>query len=100
MRTTEDFNLYYATPDPWHVARSRFRDRVLRRCLKQFIRDRFVLELGCGEGHLPRPFLVGHDRWSVWTSAMWRLPAPNLWNCQMPDLRTPTSCRFHTRATR
>jgi len=52
MRTTEDFNLYYATPDPWHVARSRFRDRVLRRCLKQFIRDRFVLELGCGEGHL------------------------------------------------
>jgi SAM-dependent methyltransferase len=52
MRTAEDFNLYYATPDPWHVARSRFRDRVLRRCLKQFIRDRFVLELGCGEGHL------------------------------------------------
>jgi SAM-dependent methyltransferase len=54
MRTAEDFNLYYATPDPWHVARSRFRDRVLRRCLKQFIRDRFVLELGCGEGHLTR----------------------------------------------
>src|SRR4029453_15459650 len=52
MRTAENFNLYYATPDPWHVARSRFRDRVLRRCLKQFIRDRFVLELGCGEGHL------------------------------------------------
>jgi len=52
MRTAEDFNLYYATADPWHVARSRFRDRVLRRCLKQFIRDRFVLELGCGEGHL------------------------------------------------
>ena len=52
MRTAQDFNLYYATPDPWHVARSRFRDRVLRRCLKQFIRDRFVLELGCGEGHL------------------------------------------------
>jgi SAM-dependent methyltransferase len=24
----------------------------LRRCLKQFVRDRFVLELGCGEGHL------------------------------------------------
>jgi len=52
MRTAEDFNRYYATPDPWHIARSRFRDRVLRRCLKQFIRDRFVLELGCGEGHL------------------------------------------------
>lgn len=52
MRTAEDFNLYYATPDPWHVSRSRFRDRVLRRCLKRFIRERFVLELGCGEGHL------------------------------------------------
>src|SRR5215468_12230940 len=52
MRTAEDFNLYYATPDPWNIARSRFRDRVLRRCLKQFIRDRYVLELGCGEGHL------------------------------------------------
>ena len=52
MRTAEDFNLYYATPDPWQVSRSRFRDRVLRRCLKPFIRDRFVLELGCGEGHL------------------------------------------------
>jgi len=52
MRTAEDFNLYYATPDPWHVSRSRFRDTVLRRCLKRFIRDRFVLELGCGEGHL------------------------------------------------
>jgi SAM-dependent methyltransferase len=52
MRTAEDFNLYYAVPDPWHVARARFRDRVLRRCIKPFIRDRFVLELGCGEGHL------------------------------------------------
>src|ERR1700754_1052765 len=52
MRTAEDFNLYYATPDPWHISRSRFRDRVLRRCLGRFIRDRFVLELGCGEGHL------------------------------------------------
>lgn len=52
MRTAADFNLYYATPDPWHIARSRFRDRVLRRCIQRFIRDRFVLELGCGEGHL------------------------------------------------
>ena len=54
MRTAEDFNLYYATPDPWHISRSRFRDRVLRRCLGRFIRDKSVLELGCGEGHLTR----------------------------------------------
>jgi SAM-dependent methyltransferase len=52
MRTAEDFNLYYATPDPWHIAGSRFRDKVLRRCLGRFIRDKSVLELGCGEGHL------------------------------------------------
>jgi SAM-dependent methyltransferase len=54
MRTAEDFNLYYATPDPWHISRSRFRDKVLRRCLARFIRDKSVLELGCGEGHLTR----------------------------------------------
>src|SRR5437899_11918027 len=54
MRTAEDFNLYYATPDPWHISRSRFRDRVLRRWLNEVIRDRFVLEPGCGEGHLTK----------------------------------------------
>ena len=52
MRTAEDFNAYYATPDPWHISRSRFRDRVLRRSIRRFVRDKFVLELGCGEGHL------------------------------------------------
>ena len=52
MRTAEDLNLYYATPDPWQISRARFRDRVLRRCLKRFIRGKSVLELGCGEGHL------------------------------------------------
>ena len=52
MRTAEDFNLFYGTPDPWHISRSRFRDRVLRRCLRRFIRGKSVLELGCGEGHL------------------------------------------------
>ena len=52
MRTAADFNLYYAAPDPWHISHARFRDNVLRRCLKPFIRDKSVLELGCGEGHL------------------------------------------------
>ena len=52
MRTAADFDLYYATPDPWHISHARFRDNVLRRCLKPFIRDKSVLELGCGEGHL------------------------------------------------
>jgi SAM-dependent methyltransferase len=54
MRTAADFNLYYADLDPWHVSHARFRDTVLRRCLKPFIRNKSVLELGCGEGHLTR----------------------------------------------
>jgi SAM-dependent methyltransferase len=52
MRTAADFNLYYAAPDPWHISHARFRDKVLRRRLKPFIRNKSVLELGCGEGHL------------------------------------------------
>jgi cyclopropane fatty-acyl-phospholipid synthase-like methyltransferase len=52
MRTAEDFNRYYATPDPWGVSRATFRDKVLRRQLTRLIRNKSVLELGCGEGHL------------------------------------------------
>ncbi len=52
MRTAEDFNNFYATPDPWRISRAPFRDKVLRRCLTPFIRKKSVLELGCGEGHL------------------------------------------------
>jgi 2-polyprenyl-3-methyl-5-hydroxy-6-metoxy-1,4-benzoquinol methylase len=54
MRTADEFNAYYATPDPWGVSRATFRDRVLRRRLTRFIRNKRVLELGCGEGHLTR----------------------------------------------
>ena len=57
MRTAEDFNRYYAAPDPWHISGARFRDRVLRRCLKRFVRGKSVLELGCGEGHLTEAVL-------------------------------------------
>jgi SAM-dependent methyltransferase len=52
MRTQDDFDRFYATPDPWGIRRSRGRDRVLRRALSKYLRGRFVLELGCGEGHL------------------------------------------------
>lgn len=52
MRTAEDFNRYYETPDPWGYARATFRDKVLRRRLTRSIRKKSVLELGCGEGHL------------------------------------------------
>jgi 2-polyprenyl-3-methyl-5-hydroxy-6-metoxy-1,4-benzoquinol methylase len=52
MRTADDFNRYYAAPDPWGVSRATFRDRVLRRHLTRATRNKSVLELGCGEGHL------------------------------------------------
>ena len=52
MRTADDFNRFYATPDPWGHARAAFRNKVLRRRLTRFIRNKSVLELGCGEGHL------------------------------------------------
>ena len=52
MRTAADFNSFYASPDPWCISQARFRDKVLRHCLTPFIRDKSVLELGCGEGHL------------------------------------------------
>jgi 2-polyprenyl-3-methyl-5-hydroxy-6-metoxy-1,4-benzoquinol methylase len=52
MRTAESFNVYYANHDPWGVARTTFRDRVLRARLTRATRNRRVLELGCGEGHL------------------------------------------------
>src|SRR5215475_5449220 len=52
MRTATDFNSFYASPDPWRISRASFRDRVLRSRLTKFTRDKSVLELGCGEGHL------------------------------------------------
>ena len=54
MRTADDFNRYYATPDPWGISRATFRDRVLGRHLTRSTRNKSVLELGCGEGHLTR----------------------------------------------
>jgi 2-polyprenyl-3-methyl-5-hydroxy-6-metoxy-1,4-benzoquinol methylase len=57
MRTTAEFNAYYAAPDPWGVSRATFRDRVLRRHLTPAIRNKSVLELGCGEGHLTQTVL-------------------------------------------
>jgi cyclopropane fatty-acyl-phospholipid synthase-like methyltransferase len=52
MRTADDFNRYYAKPDPWGISRATFRDKVLRRHLTRSIRHKSVLELGCGEGHV------------------------------------------------
>jgi 2-polyprenyl-3-methyl-5-hydroxy-6-metoxy-1,4-benzoquinol methylase len=52
MRSAEDFDLFYKSPDPWHISRAGFRDKILRHRLLELVRGRSVLELGCGEGHL------------------------------------------------
>src|SRR5258708_8197858 len=52
MRTKEEFNQLYASPDPWGISRAAFRDRALARCVRPFVANKTVLELGCGEGHL------------------------------------------------
>jgi len=52
MRSAADFNLFYKSPDPWHISRAKFRDKVLRHWLSELVRGQTVLELGCGEGHL------------------------------------------------
>jgi SAM-dependent methyltransferase len=52
MRTKEEFNQLYASPDPWGISRAAFRDRTLARCVRPFVTNKTVLELGCGEGHL------------------------------------------------
>ena len=57
MRTAEDFNAYYQTPDPWQLTRAHRRDRALSRIIQPHIEGKRVLELGCGEGHLTAPIL-------------------------------------------
>jgi SAM-dependent methyltransferase len=57
MRSAEDFDQFYATPDPWGVKSARFRSRAYQLSLAPYIDGRSVLELGCGEGHLTRAAL-------------------------------------------
>lgn len=52
MRTAADFNAFYASPDPWRIADSTFRDRVMLKRMRKYVSGKSVLELGCGEGHL------------------------------------------------
>ena len=59
MHSAGDFNQLYATPDPWHISRARFRDKVLRRSVSKFVTGKSVLELGCGEGHLTQAIFDG-----------------------------------------
>jgi cyclopropane fatty-acyl-phospholipid synthase-like methyltransferase len=52
MRTGTDFDAYYASADPWRLANATRRDRAIARVVAPLVRNKSVLELGCGEGHL------------------------------------------------
>ena len=52
MRSAEDFDSYYGSPDPWGIANASRRDRALSGIVGPYITGKAVLELGCGEGHL------------------------------------------------
>jgi predicted TPR repeat methyltransferase len=52
VRTSSDFDAFYADADPWHISGARSRDQILRQSVARFVARKRVLELGCGEGHL------------------------------------------------
>jgi predicted TPR repeat methyltransferase len=52
LRSADDFNSYYQTPDPWGIAHASRRDGALSRIVGPYVPRKTVLELGCGEGHL------------------------------------------------
>jgi predicted TPR repeat methyltransferase len=62
MRTKEDFNQLYTSPDPWGLSRAAFRDRALACCVGPLVANKRVLELGCGEGHLTKTIFADARR--------------------------------------
>jgi len=94
MRTADDFNRYYATPDPWGVSGATFRDRVLRRHLTRATRNKSVLELGCGEGHLTR--VVFHRARSVLGVDISDVAIARARSLNLPNARFETADLLHT----
>ncbi|HXB77572.1 MAG TPA: methyltransferase domain-containing protein, partial [Bradyrhizobium sp.] len=52
MRSADEFDSYYQTPDPWRIGRASRRDKALSQIIGPYVTKKTVLELGCGEGHL------------------------------------------------
>jgi predicted TPR repeat methyltransferase len=52
LRSAEEFDSYYQSPDPWKIGQASRRDRVLARTIGPYVAGKAILELGCGEGHL------------------------------------------------
>jgi len=99
VRTAQDFDRYYETPDPWGISKYRFRDRALRRLIGSYLFDRAVLELGCGEGHLTQAVfgdacaVTGVDISTI------AFPAPPHATFQTPVSRSLISSTFPSRTT-
>jgi 2-polyprenyl-3-methyl-5-hydroxy-6-metoxy-1,4-benzoquinol methylase len=52
LRSAQDFDSYYQSPDPWKIGNASRRDRALSRIVRPYAAGKTCLELGCGEGHL------------------------------------------------
>ena len=59
MRSAEEFDSYYQSPDPWKISHASRRDRALARIIGPYVVGKTVLELGCGEGHLTATVFKG-----------------------------------------
>jgi SAM-dependent methyltransferase len=62
LRSADDFNSFYLTPDPWGIAHASRRDRALSRIVSPYVAGKTILELGCGEGHLTATIFRGGAR--------------------------------------
>jgi hypothetical protein len=62
LRSADDFDSYYQSPDPWKIGRASRRDRALSRIIAPHAAGKTVLELGCGEGHLTSTIFKGASR--------------------------------------
>jgi SAM-dependent methyltransferase len=52
VRSADDFDAYYKSPDPWGIGNASRRDKALVKIVGPYVTGKTVLELGCGEGHL------------------------------------------------
>jgi SAM-dependent methyltransferase len=59
MRSAEDFDSYYKSPDPWGIGHASRRDAALAGIIGPYVAGKTVLELGCGEGHLTASIFRG-----------------------------------------
>jgi SAM-dependent methyltransferase len=59
LRSANDFDSHYKSPDPWKIGRASRRDRALARIISPYVAGKTVLELGCGEGHLTATIFRG-----------------------------------------